>query len=123
MWLIVVAVLLLVSPTPPIVEAAPITAAQSSIDPVTMDGDISGGHHQHKRQFDVNVGASFEEQLGAELSAEVAGTIWRNAEGTARLDGSATYGQHFDVLSGGELRSGGSNGKGRAGISFHYHHD
>lgn len=60
----------------------------------TVKGAATGD--RKKREFAVKLNASFEEQIGGELSAEMEGNIWRNEAGTARLDGSATYSQHID---------------------------
>lgn len=90
------------------------------------DADIRNGiggdaARRLKRDFDVQIGASYEETIGAELSAEISGSIWRNEAGSAHIDGSATYAQHFDSMgtSGGD----GGHGNARAAVSFHYHHD
>lgn len=117
MYFVVITVLtlLLVAPR----ESAPV-AELMAIDPLNADGATLHESNLNKRQFDMNVDASFEETLGAELSAELSGNIWKNEEGTARLDGSATYSQHFNTIGGGGLSS---NGNARTGISFRYHHD
>lgn len=100
-------------------EAAPVSA---NLDPIESETEVVQHRtsHLHKRQFDLSVEASFEETLGAELGADLSGNIWRNEEGTARLDGSATYSQHFNTIGGGGLVP---NGNARTGISFRYHHD
>lgn len=120
--------LLLVAPLGAAPAVPPPPSPPFGIDPVdepAADGATAVQHDRRlrKRQFDVNVEASFEETLGAELSAELSGTIWRNEEGTARLDGSATYGQHFNTLGGGGVGSAEANGNARTKVSFRYHHD
>lgn len=68
-----------------------------------------------KRQFDAKVDASYDEEAGAEISAEIVGGLWKSKNGDARLDGTATYSQRFNHYTG--------NGRPRIAASFLYSHD
>lgn len=68
-----------------------------------------------KRQLDAKVDASYDEEAGAEISAEIVAGLWKSKNGDARLDGTATYSQRFNHYTG--------NGRPRIAASFHYSHD
>lgn len=72
-----------------------------------------------KREFGVLLDASYEEKIGADLSAVLEGNIWRNEAGNARLDGTATYSQHLDN-SYGSATSGLGNARVAASIRFRF---
>ncbi|XP_059613400.1 uncharacterized protein LOC132259684 isoform X2 [Phlebotomus argentipes] len=52
---------------------------------------------REKRQFDFMLSADHEENVGTDLSAEVATNLWKNDDASTRLDGSASYNRHFGV--------------------------
>lgn len=68
-----------------------------------------------KRQLDAKVDASYDEEAGGEISAEIVAGLWKSKNGDARLDGTATYSQRFNHYTG--------NGRPRIAASFHYSHD
>lgn len=72
-----------------------------------------------KREFNVQLDASYEETIGADLSAALEGNIWHNEAGNARLDGTATYSQHLDNNYG-SATSGMGNARVGASIRFRY---
>lgn len=77
---------------------------------------LGASHKRDRRQLDINVDASYDEQAGgAEISAEIIGQIWRSDSGNARLDGSAKYEQRFNHYTG--------NGMPKVGATLHYHYD
>uniref|UniRef100_A0A2M4C3Y6 Putative attacin n=1 Tax=Anopheles marajoara TaxID=58244 RepID=A0A2M4C3Y6_9DIPT len=63
--------------------------------------------HRLKRQFSLNFGATHEDGYGTDVNAEAIANLWKSASGNTKLDGSATYMQHF----------GGVGGDGKARIS------
>uniref|UniRef100_A0A2M3ZC43 Putative attacin n=1 Tax=Anopheles braziliensis TaxID=58242 RepID=A0A2M3ZC43_9DIPT len=69
-------------------------------------GQTKGGHRL-KRQFSLNFGATHEDGYGTDVNAEAIANLWKSANGNTKLDGSASYIQHF----------GGVGGDGKARIS------
>ncbi|XP_052860039.1 uncharacterized protein LOC128267272 isoform X1 [Anopheles cruzii] len=63
--------------------------------------------HRFKRQFSLNFGATHEDGYGTDVNAEALANLWRSQSGNTKVDGSATYTQHF----------GGVAGDGKARIS------
>lgn len=73
---------------------------------------------REKREFNVQLDASFEEQIGADLSAALDGTLWRNEAGTASLHGTAKYEHHLDSAA-----TMGNKNAPRVSASLRYRHD
>uniref|UniRef100_A0A8W7NMJ7 Attacin C-terminal domain-containing protein n=1 Tax=Anopheles atroparvus TaxID=41427 RepID=A0A8W7NMJ7_ANOAO len=56
--------------------------------------------HRIKRQFSLNLGATHEDGYGTDVNAEAIASLWKSTSGNTKLDGSATYTQHFGGLAG-----------------------
>uniref|UniRef100_A0A9I3K6I6 Attacin C-terminal domain-containing protein n=1 Tax=Anopheles maculatus TaxID=74869 RepID=A0A9I3K6I6_9DIPT len=52
------------------------------------------------RQFSLNFGATHEDGYGTDVNAEAIASLWKSQSGNTKLDGSASYTQHFGGLSG-----------------------
>uniref|UniRef100_A0A9I3FJX2 Attacin_C domain-containing protein n=1 Tax=Anopheles farauti TaxID=69004 RepID=A0A9I3FJX2_9DIPT len=66
--------------------------------PVTAPKE--GQQQRHKRQFSLNLGATHEDGYGTDVNAEAIANLWKSQSGNTKLDGSASYTQHFGGLSG-----------------------
>ncbi|XP_035913639.1 uncharacterized protein LOC118512805 isoform X1 [Anopheles stephensi] len=55
---------------------------------------------RYKRQFSLNFGATHEDGYGTDVNAEAIASLWKSQSGNTKLDGSASYTQHFGGLSG-----------------------
>ncbi|XP_053672228.1 uncharacterized protein LOC128722581 [Anopheles nili] len=53
-----------------------------------------------KRQFSLNLGATHEDGYGTDVNAEAIASLWKSQSGNTKLDGSASYNQHFGGLAG-----------------------
>lgn len=100
----------------------PVVSHKNSVHKQNLNdrSDHLKGHNKHlngriKRQLDLNVSVDHEEDAGIDISAEIRANLWKSSDGNSRLDGSATYNQHFDEFRG--------NGKKRVGASIHYIHN
>uniref|UniRef100_A0A2M4AN59 Putative attacin n=1 Tax=Anopheles triannulatus TaxID=58253 RepID=A0A2M4AN59_9DIPT len=56
--------------------------------------------HRLKRQFSLNFGATHEDGYGTDVNAEALANLWKSASGNTKLDGSASYMQHFGGVAG-----------------------
>ncbi|XP_049540571.1 uncharacterized protein LOC125954385 isoform X2 [Anopheles darlingi] len=56
--------------------------------------------HRLKRQFSLNFGATHEDGYGTDVNAEALANLWKSANGNTKLDGSASYMQHFGGVGG-----------------------
>ncbi|KFB35599.1 AGAP005620-PA-like protein [Anopheles sinensis] len=56
--------------------------------------------HRIKRQFSLNLGATHEDGYGTDVNAEAIASLWKSTSGNTKLDGSATYTQHFGGMAG-----------------------
>uniref|UniRef100_A0A9I3FH84 Attacin_C domain-containing protein n=1 Tax=Anopheles epiroticus TaxID=199890 RepID=A0A9I3FH84_9DIPT len=65
-----------------------------------VDGQLKARLHRYKRQFSLNFGATHEDGYGTDVNAEAIASLWKSQSGNTKLDGSATYTQHFGGLSG-----------------------
>uniref|UniRef100_A0A9I3A6M7 Attacin C-terminal domain-containing protein n=1 Tax=Anopheles christyi TaxID=43041 RepID=A0A9I3A6M7_9DIPT len=64
------------------------------------DGQLIARLQRYKRQFSLNFGATHEDGYGTDVNAEAIAGLWRSQSGNTKLDGSASYTQHFGGLSG-----------------------
>ncbi|XP_053662808.1 uncharacterized protein LOC128711942 [Anopheles marshallii] len=64
------------------------------------DRPVLAEHHRYKRQFSLNFGATHEDGYGTDVNAEAIASLWKSQSGNTKLDGSASYTQHFGGLSG-----------------------
>ncbi|XP_049296860.1 uncharacterized protein LOC125770866 isoform X1 [Anopheles funestus] len=64
------------------------------------DGPVPRKPHRYKRQFSLNFGATHEDGYGTDVNAEAIASLWKSQSGNTKLDGSASYTQHFGGLSG-----------------------
>uniref|UniRef100_A0A9I3ED69 Attacin_C domain-containing protein n=1 Tax=Anopheles dirus TaxID=7168 RepID=A0A9I3ED69_9DIPT len=69
-----------------------------------LGGDVpvaaEQGNQRYKRQFSLNLGATYEDGYGTDVNAEAIASLWKSQSGNTKLDGSASYNQHFGGLSG-----------------------
>lgn len=87
---------------------------------VTGYADAAPTHmivHRDRRDINIRLDASYEEQIGGALLAELDGRLWRNEAGTAHVDGTASYSQPIDSIGGGTAGLG--NAKVAASVRFH----
>uniref|UniRef100_A0A8W7K5S6 Attacin_C domain-containing protein n=1 Tax=Anopheles albimanus TaxID=7167 RepID=A0A8W7K5S6_ANOAL len=56
--------------------------------------------HRLKRQFSLNFGATHEDGYGTDVNAEALANLWKSASGNTKLEGSASYMQHFGGVGG-----------------------
>ncbi|XP_052894721.1 uncharacterized protein LOC128302046 [Anopheles moucheti] len=64
------------------------------------DRPVLAERHRYKRQFSLNFGATHEDGYGTDVNAEAIASLWKSQSGNTKLDGSASYTQHFGGLSG-----------------------
>uniref|UniRef100_A0A903YIC2 Attacin_C domain-containing protein n=1 Tax=Anopheles minimus TaxID=112268 RepID=A0A903YIC2_9DIPT len=64
------------------------------------DRPVPAQQLRYKRQFSLNFGATHEDGYGTDVNAEAIASLWRSQSGNTKLDGSASYTQHFGGLSG-----------------------
>lgn len=80
---------------------APYFGHAKSLGKVDGDGSVLAPHQpRHKRQFSLNFGATHEDGYGTDVNAEAIASLWKSQSGNTKLDGSASYTQHFGGLSG-----------------------
>uniref|UniRef100_A0A336MNS2 CSON003561 protein n=1 Tax=Culicoides sonorensis TaxID=179676 RepID=A0A336MNS2_CULSO len=72
-------------------------------------------HNRKVRQLDLNFGADHEKNVGTDVFAELKAQLWESANGKTRIDGSASYNQHFSRF--------GEDGNAKIGGAIHVHHD
>uniref|UniRef100_A0A8W7Q5G9 Attacin C-terminal domain-containing protein n=1 Tax=Anopheles coluzzii TaxID=1518534 RepID=A0A8W7Q5G9_ANOCL len=64
------------------------------------DSQLIARLQRYKRQFSLNFGATHEDGYGTDVNAEAIASLWKSQSGNTKLDGSASYTQHFGGLSG-----------------------
>lgn len=117
-WVFIIFILLLtLSETKPVQDNKRNPAAHTNhlFDSNSEKPTNYKNYERGKRQLDAKLDASYDEDAGAEISAEIVAGLWKSKNGDARLDGTATYSQRFNHYTG--------NGRPRIAASFHYSHD
>lgn len=70
---------------------------------------------RHARQLDFSVGADHEKDQGTDLFADLKAQLWESVDRKTRVEGSATYNQHFGGFGG--------DGNPKIGGVIRVHHD
>ncbi|XP_050075966.1 uncharacterized protein LOC126563374 [Anopheles maculipalpis] len=83
-----------------LVILAPFYSQAKSLGKVEHNGSMLAPQPRHKRQFSLNFGATHEDGYGTDVNAEAIASLWKSQSGNTKLDGSASYTQHFGGLSG-----------------------
>lgn len=73
---------------------------------------LNGKSGRPKREFDFQISAEHEDDLGTELTASASLNLYKSD--AARLDGTASFSQRFDDMGG--------HGKAKYSGSLHYTH-
>lgn len=75
----------------------------------------TGEKTRHARQLDFSFGADHEKNDGTDLFADLQAQLWESTDRKTRVEGGATYKQHFGGFGG--------DGNPRVGGVIRVHHD